>query len=1109
MRMALVGCTVLLVSLCSAQPLLTAYRTPSPPAIDGVLDEACWTAASITSPFISATGPGMPGEQTVARVCWDANHLYIGVEAFEGFLAPALNMLHAVRAERNGEDAAVFSDDCVEVFLAPPGNDDYHFAANSATGTWDARTQQAEWDSGWQCVARRGTKSYVVEMAIPFAALSAAPEGSWRTNFCRERTAVEELSTWSGLQDAFYQPEAFGTLAFAETGPALGSIAVEPRDAGYAVTGEIGGEADDATTFEVGFAAGDRTVSGEAAGPGTHTLSPQLPPGAAEAGNLKIGYALSQGDAVLARSPAITYLLGALTGRLTVGAEHAEVAAYVNGRQLPAAADTDVPLEQGMNVLTLSARATGDTPRIEPRVSAANRALSIRWLCRADEPGGDWRTALPAEGWAAPDVSEGGLWAPGGTREVHFICAVYVGKHEPQLFPKMDTYYFPRGSKQLIRVYVHAPAKAPADGYRMVVEVPSELSFIDAEPVSGGTPVVERVGTRRDGEHELTQWAIGYEMLPRPGMDLSMRWGGAGEESLGYQTALAAGGTFDWRRLSQEITPPTGAQSVRPLVIKWQDRSVVGTFWVDNVVLREKGSDVNLLARGTFDDPERGKHSYIQPEGPDGSMCVKIVSKPEAADRQQAVWVEDAMAIDPEKTYIVEMDVKCEGLTAPNAKPVCGLLMEAPANMAEGSYPIYTYFEDMHGALAEVPRRSTLEVLPPLKDVRPSRARISPCYYASSLVSEAVGKAYAENCRASGITWTYGQIGNNVVEHLMPHGHKVFWSIGWHPYSAPSGQREFLEAHPELQAVDFQGKAQATTFCPTWLLSEGDAIISSLEEWMLTVLDGQPYAGANWDLEHPVVDPPTFCTCDRCIAAFRQYSHLADDVAITPDTLLAEHRDAWVDFRCMQNAEMAGILRDIVHKAERPVEFSLYSGYQSKRTKEHYGVDWAMMADKLDFAIAGYGGEKASIESTVAALGDTPLMGGEMWYLSHRDDDRPAPLMQTWRNRILRQYVTSGCKGCLIWWLPPMDGGAFHATSEAAEIIAKHEDYFVHEQRCDEKVQVTGIEARDWAAFEKDGRVLVLLMNFTDTALPTSVVVGGKARNVNLAPYGVEVVVVE
>ena len=407
-----------------------------------------------------------------------------------------------------------------------------------------------------------------------------------------------------------------------------------------------------------------------------------------------------------------------------------------------------------------------------------------------------------------------------------------------------------------------------------------------------------------------------------------------------------------------------------------------------------------------------------------------------------------------------------------------------------------------------MPQQSVLQVLPPLKNIRPARARISPCYYTSSLLSDAVNEAYAENCRKSGITWTYGRIGNKVVEHLMPQGHKVFWSIGWHPYSAPAEQREFLEAHPELQAVDFNGKKQTHTFCPTWLLSEGDQVLESLEHWILNVLATEPYTGANWDLEHPVVDPPTFCTCPRCLAAFRKFASIAADVEITSQTLLNEHRSAWVDFRCTQNAEMAGILRDIVHKADRPVEFSLYSGFQSTRTKEHYGVDWELMASKLDFGIAGYGGSEESITATVKAMGNTPFMGGEMWYLSHRDDTRPPPKMETWRNRLLRQYVTSGCKGCLIWWLASMDGGAFYATSEATAIIAEYEDYFVHEQRCDEKVEVDGIESRNWAAFEKDGRILVLLMNFDADARRAAVTVGGTTRKVPLAGYGVEVLVV-
>jgi len=58
----------------------------------------------------------------------------------------------------------------------------------------------------------------------------------------------------------------------------------------------------------------------------------------------------------------------------------------------------------------------------------------------------------------------------------------------------------------------------------------------------------------------------------------------------------------------------------------------------------------------------------------------------------------------------------------------------------------------------------------------------------------------------------------------------------------------------------------------------------------------------------------------------------------------------------------------------------MYSGYQGKRTREHYGVDWARLAPHLDFAIAGYGGDRARIVDTLEALDGVPFMGGEMWY---------------------------------------------------------------------------------------------------------------------------------
>jgi hypothetical protein len=86
-----------------------------------------------------------------------------------------------------------------------------------------------------------------------------------------------------------------------------------------------------------------------------------------------------------------------------------------------------------------------------------------------------------------------------------------------------------------------------------------------------------------------------------------------------------------------------------------------------------------------------------------------------------------------------------------------------------------------------------------------------------------------------------------------------------------------------------------------------------------------------------------------------------------------------------------------------------------------------------------------------------------------------------------------------------MDGGAFYATSEAAEIIARHEDFIAHDQRCDEKVDVTGVDPANWFAFERDGQTLVMLLNFREEPVPSTVRVADADREVEIGPYGVEV----
>lgn len=1091
----------LLAPCLVAEPLLTAYRTEQAPVIDGQLNEPCWQAAVASSHFLLATGDGLPAERTIVRLCWTPTHLYVGVEAREALLDPVLNMLHKIKAQGAGRDASVFGDDCVELFLQPPEQPYCHFAANSATGTYEGRGTDKSWSCDWQCQTSRAKTAYFVEMAIPFAALGATPTGDWHWNATRHRPQDKEYSTWSGLRGAFHQPDQFGLLRFLDAGPGCSPVELGATDRGENVSMKTTGKA----ALEVDLASPKGTASERKSGTGTLGLEMPIPPAALAAGGYRLVYRLRAGDTLLAESAPLVRVLAAGVAGLKLTSTNATAQVFLNGQPVEGAGDTaELRLVGGMNLIAIEATRTAANPSLAAIVSADSRPLPLRWRLAADAPDASWRNALPDVAWSLADDTPG--WSTPDAPRCLAVAAIYVGPVDPPLFPKSSRVLVPQGSTQLLRAYLPIPPELLREDYQFVVETPARLACTALEPFGAQELKVERTEAIGDSRRHV----LAFGAVPGSGMELSLRWGGANGSTLAYQPALTAGGTHDWRHIKTTVSVPAGAVSVHPLVIKWQNRGYVGTFWVDNLVLRREDSDTNLLAMGTFDEPtwKRG----FPAEGPDGSKCFKVIAKPDETDRQQACWVDDkdSVPVEPGTRYVVELDVKCDQLGSREARPCVGLLLaDQGADQPTAELPLRTYASALGGSLLSWPRQGTVGILPALRDVRPKRARIAPCYYGPQFSNPQVEAAFAENCYRSGITWTYGKTTNGVVPLLAPRGHQTILSIGWEPWSAPAASRDFAEAHPEIRALGFDGKLSVHTLCPTWVLNEGDAVLAELETWLLGAVAGGDYAGANWDLEQPVVDPPTFCVCPRCLAAFRIGAKLPADAAVDAKTLLAEHRAAWTDFRCQQNADMAGRLRAMLRKSPHPIEFSLYSGYQGQKTKEHYGVDWARMAPHLDFAIAGYGGGTASIADTITALNGVPFMGGEMWYLSDTSDARPTPRYETWRNRLLRQFAQSGGNGCLIWYLPPMDGGAFFATSEAAELIAKHEDYFRLEQRCDERLQVSGIPADDWAAFARDGRVLLMLLNFAGTEKTVSVVLKNQQIERKLAPYGADLFMLE
>lgn len=220
----------------SALPFVLAGRATHAPRLDGVDDDPCWRQAVELPPFLLSGGAQPAGEQTRTRLAYDDQHLYLFVECYESVLDPVLQKQAAFKATQRGQDANVFADDAIELFLQPAPEQGvyHHLAVNSLGAIYDARcpkpgVYESAWDSGAEARCRVGDKSWTVELTVPRAALaegSFGPAERWRVNVCRSEKPSSENSCWSPTGGPFHTPARFGLVGFGP--PALGLGQVDP-----------------------------------------------------------------------------------------------------------------------------------------------------------------------------------------------------------------------------------------------------------------------------------------------------------------------------------------------------------------------------------------------------------------------------------------------------------------------------------------------------------------------------------------------------------------------------------------------------------------------------------------------------------------------------------------------------------------------------------------------------------------------------------------------------------------------------------------------------------------------------------------------------------------
>ncbi|MAT13687.1 MAG: hypothetical protein CMJ46_00265 [Planctomyces sp.] len=218
-------------------PDYTIKWTTGAITIDGKLEESDWEAAKSVGDFQFAWYESGKKEQTVAKMLWDDEYLYVSYRCEDAHI-------HATRTERN---SSVWFDDCVEVFTAPnPDDSDNYFniemnvnkAFLEGSHPEGINTKPKE---KWRCEGIKiattvegtlnddsDTDSYwILEAAIPFSAFAHVakntppkPGDVWRLNLNRLGGETnQQYSQWSPStteEPQFHSPKDFGRVHYSE-----------------------------------------------------------------------------------------------------------------------------------------------------------------------------------------------------------------------------------------------------------------------------------------------------------------------------------------------------------------------------------------------------------------------------------------------------------------------------------------------------------------------------------------------------------------------------------------------------------------------------------------------------------------------------------------------------------------------------------------------------------------------------------------------------------------------------------------------------------------------------------------------------------------------------
>jgi len=185
------------------------------PTVDGALGDGEWEGALELGGFTINDRDGTPPpQQTRVWMAYDAENLYAAAWCEE----VALDKLTDLSRVRDRPD---WGDDRIEFFfnvLGIPRTPTYYLSTNAFGVTADEAIGTGEWDPDLNIASGRDQRGWIIEMALPLAAMGKSHVAGevWRMNIGRHhRTSHTASSQLARFEGSFHEPPHFVTMRFA------------------------------------------------------------------------------------------------------------------------------------------------------------------------------------------------------------------------------------------------------------------------------------------------------------------------------------------------------------------------------------------------------------------------------------------------------------------------------------------------------------------------------------------------------------------------------------------------------------------------------------------------------------------------------------------------------------------------------------------------------------------------------------------------------------------------------------------------------------------------------------------------------------------------------